>query len=233
MRALGIVVFVVTLSACVTERTAVEQGRALFDDPDLSISSMNNASCSLCHATTTADTRLLPGAHLGGVTERPSYFGGRETDLRRAVNYCLQRFMRSPSRETLTAEDPRGRALLEYLSSLEGSEESQPWTIVQTIETLPAGDAARGAELYARGCESCHGERANGHGRISALVPRIPDETIEEHEEHALDVTLQKIRWGQFRYTGGDMPAFSPEVLSDQDLADVVVYLGYDVSQTH
>ena len=52
-------------------------------------------TCATCHRAgpTPGDDRVLPGAELGGVTERPSYWGGAEVDLLRALGYCQTRFM--------------------------------------------------------------------------------------------------------------------------------------------
>ncbi|MDH3420886.1 MAG: cytochrome c [Gammaproteobacteria bacterium] len=76
---------------------------------------------------------------------------------------------------------------------------------------VPVGRVARGAEVYERvGCYSCHSNQGQGimHG------PRIAPNPI---------------RWGRFvwyiRHPSGQMPPYSPDVLSDQDLADIYAFL--------
>jgi mono/diheme cytochrome c family protein len=76
---------------------------------------------------------------------------------------------------------------------------------------VPVGRVARGGEIYERvGCYSCHSNQGQGimHG------PRIAPNPI---------------RWGRFvwyiRHPSGQMPPYSPDVLSDRDLADIYAFL--------
>lgn len=223
---------VALLSGCADGTTALQRGEALFHDPTLSPSTANATTCATCHRTNNEpDTRILAGGSLLGVANRETYFGGRERDLRAAVNYCLRRFMRHPSREPLSETDPRGLDLLTYLESLEGPDASVPWTVSLIDGTLPAGDATHGATIYDNGCRGCHGDTTTGTGRLTQFIAAIPTDTIEEHAEFARVISAQKVRAGAFYGLGGDMAPFSPEVLSDQDLADVIEYIfnGYDV----
>lgn len=220
-----------SLAACSDGTTAEQRGEALFHDPAMSPSTANAVTCATCHRTSDApDTRILAGGSLLGVSNRETYFGGRERDLRAAVNYCLRRFMRHPSREPLSASDARGLDLLSYLDTLEGPNDSVPWSLSLVDGNLPAGDAVRGAEIYDNGCRYCHGDTTTGTGRLTPFIAAIPTDTIEEHEEFARIISVQKVRAGAFYGLGGDMAPFSPEVLDDQALADVIEYIfqGYD-----
>ena len=89
-------------------------------------------------------------------------------------------------------------ALYDYASSHEGIR-------------VPVGRVNRGAELYESvGCYSCHSNQGQGimHG------PRIAPNPI---------------RWGRFvwyiRYPSGQMPPYSADVLSDQQVADIYAFL--------
>lgn len=103
-----------------------------------------------------------------------------------------------PSYSVAVLSDSVLDALFAYASSHEGI-------------GVPAGRVNRGAEIYERvGCYSCHSNQGQGimHG------PRIAPNPI---------------RWGRFvwyiRHPNGQMPPYSPDVLSDQGLADVYAFL--------
>jgi thiosulfate dehydrogenase len=94
------------------------------------------------------------------------------------------------------------------------------FSVVKDLDPrLPRGDAQRGAPLYAAACASCHGSMHSGKGRLSARIPKLPEDTIAEHADYSLRdqrlVFLEKIRHGGFYGYGGDMPPFSLEALSD------------------
>lgn len=105
-------------------------------------------------------------------------------------------------------DDAQIRALVDYVDSLgEGP----------AVPELELGDIdqSRGGELYRRNCASCH----NWDGKGGALVGRqnAPD-------LHAVPSTqiAEAVRIGP-----GSMPSFGTDVLTDEDLADVVAYVQY------
>lgn len=68
----------------------------------------------------------------------------------------------------------------------------------------------------------CHGARDTGAGRINDLASILPDVRAEYDAlfpgiPHAL-VFVEKIRHGQFYGVGGNMPFYTLEALSDEDL---------------
>jgi mono/diheme cytochrome c family protein len=86
--------------------------------------------------------------------------------------------------------------------------------IVSTVTLLaqsPSGDAANGKKLFLRdGCYECHGY-AGGGGVAGARIA-------------AIGLNAQ----GLIRYVrapGGQMPAYTDKVISDQELTDVWAYL--------
>ena len=103
--------------------------------------------------------------------------------------------------------------------------------LIFPVADLPAGDATRGASLYASACASCHGTVHTGAGRLTELASLLPDDPLEEHAADGFDAVEQrvafvdKIRHGGFFGYGGVMPPFSLEALSDEELADVLTYL--------
>ncbi len=215
--------------------TAVDHGAALFHDPGVVATGLNSYSCATCHEAQAGEAgdAILTGAPLAGVTKRPSFWGGQEVDLLRSVNHCLYYFMFSD--KAWTAEDVKARALYAYLESLpadSAAEQPAPFTIAYEVKDVPPGDGARGEGLYTSACESCHGPAHTGEGRLVQRAPILPEQTLAEHPSPMYDdldrrlVFVEKVRHGGFIGYGGEMPPFSMEKLSDQELGDILAFLG-------
>lgn len=217
----------------IKQGTAIEHGQVIFHDPGITGTGANTYSCATCHDDGTAQKGVLYlGGSLVGVTKRPSYWGGQEVDLLRAVNACLYYFMLSSA--PWTAENAEAGALYGYLESIsKGSEGTAavPFTVVVSIAELPAGDATRGAEHYGRACGTCHGPAHTGKDRLVERAPVLPEQTLKEHPlgEYTADeqrlVFVEKARHGAFVSYSGSMPPLSLEALPDTDLADILQYL--------
>jgi thiosulfate dehydrogenase len=208
---------------------AATRGEALFR----SGLTANELTCARCHRARPAreDTRVLPGADLVGVTNRPSYWGGAESDLLRSIGYCQTRFMAVST--PLGAAEPEAGHLYAFLESLDGPADAVPFTVVRSVVDLPPGDPTRGAELYTRTCEGCHGALDTGDGALARTIPTLPEDVLRQHGDFsALEqrlVFVEKVRHGAFLGYDGEMPPFSLEALGDPDLADVLSALGLDV----
>lgn len=219
----------------VVEGSAVEHGEALFRSPSVSPTPLNAYSCSTCHAAYPVDAgdAILPGAPLAGVLARSSYWGGQETELLRSVNHCLRFFMLKT--EPWTPADVEARAVYAYLESLVGAGADAapaPFTVVRDILDPPKGDPERGARTFGRACSSCHGAIRTGEGRLVQRALVLPDAWLANHPPELYTdierrlVFVQKVRHGGFLGYGGEMPPFSAERLSDQDLGDLLAFLG-------
>ncbi len=207
-------------------------GEALFKDPKLSDSQFNAFSCATCHATSAAEAeaKLYTGLSLEGAASRPNWWGGYEVRLIDAVNFCYTAFMRGTT--PLEDEDPKSRALYEYLVSLspERTTPAQPFTLVRDITEVPRGDKTRGEEVYRAACQDCHGTRSTGDGRLTPLAPVLP-EVARDYAQLFPNATpglvfIEKVRHGRFFGVGGNMPPYSLEALSDADLGALLSYLG-------
>jgi thiosulfate dehydrogenase len=195
----------------------------------------NELTCATCHRARhePRDERVLPGADLAGVTERPSYWGGAESDLLRAVGYCQTRFM--GVERPLATTDPEASELYAFLESLQGASDAVPFTVVRTVSDLPPGDATRGLSLYERTCAGCHGAPDTGDGALAPRIPTLPEDVLRQHSEYDAReqrlVFVEKVRHGAFLGYDGEMPPFSLEALADAELADVLSALGLDVDE--
>jgi thiosulfate dehydrogenase len=222
----------VLLAAGCGPTPAAEYGEELFRDPKLSESQYNSFSCATCHATTATPPtdKLYAGLSLHNVAARPHWWGGYETRLLDAVNFCYTAFMRGVT--PLTPEDPKSRALYEYLVSISPDTQApaQPFTLVRDITDVPRGSAEWGADVYKAACQDCHGETHTGKDRPSELAPILP-EVAQEYADIFPDVPaglvfIEKVRHGRFFGVGGNMPPYSREALSDKDLGALLAYLG-------
>jgi thiosulfate dehydrogenase len=220
-----VVAFVVVgVTACgpVSGRDA---GAALFRDPRVSRSAFNAVSCATCHDDGTADpTAILSGATLVDVVFRPSWWGGQAASLKQAVDFCFVHFLRE---RPLDADDPRGRALYEYLLSISQQQPTPavPVTIVENVTTLGPGEPRRGRVIWDRACASCHGNLHTGEGRNDELTSIVPDASRAFAAQSGFPlelVIIEKVRHGGFFGVGGTMPPFSQEALSDDDLRDLL-----------
>ncbi|NOK35627.1 c-type cytochrome [Corallococcus exercitus] len=213
-------------------RAAADFGEELFQDARLSESTFNRFSCATCHVTTPEAPagRMDSGHSLYNVAARPGWWGGYETHLLDAVNFCYVNFMRGVTK--LEAEDPRSRALYEYLSRISPDAQAPalPFTVVKDIQDVPRGEVARGEAVYRAACQSCHGATHTGEGRLTELASLLPEVTQDYDRlfpgiPHA-QVVIEKVRHGQFFGVGGNMPPYSTEALSDADLGALLTYLG-------
>jgi thiosulfate dehydrogenase len=216
-------------------KTAAEHGQALFSDPQISGTSYDQMSCSTCHDIHEGDSNLLKtGAPLAGALERPTYWGGQEDTLLGSINACLYYHMLANDPWLGNEED--AQAIYAYLESEEATatdEEKQavPFTI-GPVAVPGSGDPKHGGDLYTKTCVTCHGVKGTAFGRLIDTAPELPDQTLAAHpapdytDSDRRLVFVEKTRHGGFLGYGGQMPPFSEEVLSDQDLADILAYLG-------
>jgi mono/diheme cytochrome c family protein len=77
----------------------------------------------------------------------------------------------------------------------------------------PSGDAAHGRRLYlSTGCFECHGRNGQG-GAFNGPAP------VLAHTELGFEAFKE-----QLRQPASDMPAYSEQVMSDQDVADLLAF---------
>lgn len=207
-------------------------GKRVFADPGLSTGPFNRTSCATCHtvqegAGAVVSGRHDPGFNLANTVGRASWWGGEATRLLDAVNICLEQFMGG---RKLAPEDEAARQLYAYLDehSPDVGLPAAPLTIVRVVTGLRelVGDAGRGRRVWEGACSRCHGAAHTGRGRIALNVSIVPEETQRAFPDEAREVVVEKIRHGRFLGIGGFMPFYAREVLSDEQIADLLAYLG-------
>jgi thiosulfate dehydrogenase len=230
-KSIPIISVLVAVAACESTETTTlssrEHGQALFADPATSGANENVYSCATCHVAdgVSPNGNILPGAPLAGVTKRPSFWGGTESDLLRAVNLCRTSFMLAPA--PWTADDPDAQAIWEYLSSLpETQVTSVPFTVVRSAIDLAPGNAEAGRGLYERACAGCHGAAQTGAGQSTPRAVALPGSALANLGAARRVAFIERIRQGAFLGKTGTMPPFSTEVLSDADVANILAFLG-------
>jgi thiosulfate dehydrogenase len=222
---------VALLAACGGEVSGADRGEELFESTSLSPSSLNVFACSTCHSAEAGDDLSggAAGYRLYGSALRPRFWGDEYDALREAVDACLLFFMKA---EPLEPDDDDFHALYEYLVSVspdDAPSDPLPFTVVENVADVERGDAGRGEEVYARSCAACHGDAFSADGSILRSEVNLPGVTADYPNLFpGIDpslVVIEKVRHGRFFNIGGDMPLFSQEALSDEDLGALLSYL--------
>jgi thiosulfate dehydrogenase len=218
-------------AACGGEISGAERGGELFESSELSPSELNVFSCATCHSPDqgAGPSDGAPGYRLFGVAARNRFWGDDYAVLEDAVDACLVFFMKG---EPLDPADDDFHALYEYLLSItpDGAPgEPYPFTVVENVADVPRGDGGRGEEVYRGACQRCHGEAFSAEGSILREEVNLPGVTESYPQDFpGVDpslVVIEKVRHGRFFDIGGEMPLFSLEALSDDDLGALLSYL--------
>jgi thiosulfate dehydrogenase len=224
----AIVLLFVAASAACPAPSGAEVGRRLFSDARFSDSEFNSFSCATCHGTTADATAPRIAKPLNDVVGRGVWWGGYSPRLIDAVDFCNVFFMRG---DPIDPTSPRARALYEYLVLISSETEAAPRTLtwVENVGTVARGDPRRGEAVWDASCRTCHGDPVTGDGRINDRVSAVPGASQEFADANGFAVDLvvtEKVRHGQFFGVGGNMPPFSLESLSDEDLGALIAFLG-------
>ncbi|MEM9462360.1 MAG: c-type cytochrome, partial [Myxococcota bacterium] len=185
----------------------------------------NTFTCSTCHAISEpVEDRIRRVGHpLFDAVRRPTYKNGQLTELRDAVNSCLQEWMNA---EPWTAADERWLALEEYLESVAPDEEAEPlrFEVVDPppVSALGGGDAEAGRSLFNQSCSACHGEDGIGSQLAIPVGGRGLDPEYVAQRVRTSGRTQSEVYNG---LTGGVMPFWAADRLSDDELRDLIAWL--------
>ncbi len=196
------------------------EGETVYSTP---VEGGNSFTCETCHALTEPALRR-PGHPIGDATRRPSYKNGKLQAMLPAVNSCLEEWMLA---DPWTEDDPRWQALYGWLDEMapEGDAPPLSFEIVQPLADLTGGDADNGRAIFNGSCAVCHG--ADGVGTNQA--PPVAGAGYSE------DYTGQRVRTSGLMdspvydgLTGGRMPFWAADRLSDAELIDIAAWLAID-----
>jgi mono/diheme cytochrome c family protein len=209
-----------TASACSSDSDAAPaSGEDVYRSQ---VADGNTFTCATCHALSEpADDALRrPGHPIGDAAARPSWKNGQVTQLREAVNSCLVEWMNA---EPWDADDGRWLALEGFLrEQAPASAPALTYAIVPPPTELTGGDAAAGRATFNGSCAVCHGTDGGGTERAPGVVGF----------GIAPELTAERVRLSGRRdsavypgLTGGVMPFWAADRLSDAELRDLVAYL--------
>lgn len=203
------------------ETNLLAEGEAVYRTP---LEDGNSFACATCHALSepAADGFLRPGHPIGDAFFRSSYKNGQTTDLREAVNTCVTEWMNG---NAWTAGDERWQALSAFLEAQAPNQTADPITIeiVDPPADLTGGDIPRGQDFFNGACAVCHGQNADGTLRGPPLKGgrELSPELIAGRVRRSGRTDSNTYNG----LTGGIMPFWGANRISDDELLDVISYV--------
>ncbi len=231
--------FVLVTHAQLSEKAQL--GRELFNDPTfkgtLDVKKATGLSCASCHADfddAAEPDGVIRAAHsVVGVPHRGEAKGGmiKGADFARAAGgggFCYEHFLqRVPGDKVNPTAIPaeHAEALMAYFEAISGDNKGPQFTMAMLDndakkaagEKIVAmeGNPTKGWELFGRACVTCHPAASKagiGPQLVRSRAPRDIDKTMTRW--------ASKIRGG-----GSLMPFYATDILSDQEIADIIAFL--------
>ncbi len=182
----------------------------------------NTFACATCHALAepASDGVRRVGHPIGDAAARPSFKNGQYTSLRDAVNTCVTEWMLAPA---LPEDDSRWLALEDFLQSQAPAQAAAiRYQRVEPPADLSGGDAEAGMTLFNSTCSSCHGLDAKGTPQAPALYRTgLSRATIAKRVRTSGPANSNTYPG----LTGGRMPFWGADRLSEAELRDVVAFV--------
>ena len=245
-----IVGFILLTQAQMSDK--VQLGRELFHDPTFkgTIKPGNKSgnatglSCASCHAdfddTANPDGLIRAGHSIVGVPHRGEAKGGMITgaNFARAAGgggFCYEHFLqRIPGDKVNPTAIPaeHAEALMAYFEAISGDNMGPEFKIAMLDDDAKkaagekigamSGDSSNGWGLFGLACVTCHpGPSKAGIG------PQL----VRSRAPRDIDATM--VRWAtKIRGGGSLMPFYAPDILSDQDIADILAFLRQEIEST-
>ncbi len=199
-------------------------GQEVYSQP---IEGGNTFACQTCHALEepAADGIRRPGHAIGDATRRPSFKNGQTSNMLDAVNTCLTEWMLAPPWQE---DDEEWLALHDYLDN-RATEAQEPAVaptiaidIVEPPAALTGGDVDAGQELFNSSCVVCHGTDAVGTDQAPPLIGSLLDAELVARRVRTSGLVDSATYDG---LTGGRMPFWGADRLSDAELLDVIAFV--------
>lgn len=183
----------------------------------------NTFTCSTCHALEepSGDGLLRPGHAIGDAASRPNFKNGAVETLLEAVNSCRVEWMSA----TAWQESNEDWQELEAYLIEQAPAAAAPALRFDRVEPpadLSGGDTARGQAHFNKSCVVCHGQDAKGTQLAPALAGRMLEPEYTALRVRTSGSANSTVYPG---LTGGRMPFWSADRLSDAELVDIAAYL--------
>ncbi|MCH9679858.1 MAG: DM13 domain-containing protein [Deltaproteobacteria bacterium] len=219
-----IAVATMTFAGCADDDGPVDpniefsDGERVFSEP---LPDGNTFTCSTCHAIEEPadDGFIRPGHALGGSTRRASYKNGQLTQMLDAVNSCQVEWMNA---DPWGPNDPAWLSLFEFLDGTAGAGEEVDIQIVPPAVDLAGGDAEAGREFFDGACAVCHGRGGIGTQLGPPVAMRGLGDELIARRVRSSGRADSDVYDG---LTGGIMPFWAADRISDDQLRDVVAWI--------
>ena len=194
------------------------------------LSDGNSFTCATCHSLSEPSTDGIrrPGHEIGDATRRTSWKNGKAHTFLEAANSCVTEWMVGSA---WSASDARYVALHDYLDGQ--ANVAQAPNLTFEIATPPAdvsrGDATRGRSLFNQSCVACHGTDAIGTVRGPKIAGSKRTPAYIAARVRTSGSSTSPIYEG---LTGGVMPFWAKDRLSDPEVGDLIAFITSPASQT-
>lgn len=183
----------------------------------------NSFTCASCHALTepAANGLRRPGHPLLGATRRPHWKDGQLDSMLAAANSCLDEWMNADPWTTSSAD---WLALSSWLDEAAPAGDAAPVDI--QIAALPAvlagGNAAAGRHTFNDSCAICHGQEGAGSNQAPPVAGFGLSPELVANRVRLSGRADSAVYEG---LSGGVMPFWGANRLSDAELLDIVAWL--------
>lgn len=189
----------------------------------------NTFACAHCHAITepASDGFTRPGHPIGDALRRETFKNEQLTSFLSAANSCLDEWMSVDA--PWTDSTPDYLALTSFLASEDIGNENAP-LVVSTLATPLnyndddelTGNAEQGQSVFNQSCAICHGQNATGSQQAPALTAGLLAPNYISNRVRLSGNANSSVYSG---LTGGRMPFWTEDRLSDNELNDIISYL--------
>ena len=208
----------------------VTAGQAVFTTAS---ANGNQFACASCHSPQenaeglSSDDQLhRPAPPLFNSSKLTSFHNGLNNNLFDAVNICREDWMDA---SLFSQGSDQWNNLTAYLESLGDDNEAMPITTtkIEALTVFTEADADNGQRIFNETCAACHGNNAQGTDLARPLNAMSFTSSQQGSEFIANKVRNSGPQTHQVfaGLSGGNMPFWSQERLSDDSLKDVTRYL--------
>lgn len=186
-------------------------------------------NCQSCHLE--AGQRLFGGSFATTHGRYPEYRARENIILSLAdrINYCI---MRPHNGKSLPQDSREMRAMLMYIKWMGQDRPLNSRSFGDALQELPfldrAADPVRGAAVYKKHCQTCHGE--NGQGQLDEQEVSFIYPPLWGPESYGVGSSMHRIR-SAAAFIKANMPfgtTWEKPLLTDEEAFDVAAFVNDD-----